>query len=287
MQLALLRSWVRVTSVLAPAYAERLAARLFLTPRKRPAVPRSRSGVVPVCFELELLGERLVGWRWGQGGPRVLLVHGWSGRAADMTALAESLAAVGYEALALDMPAHGSSAGTTTNLAIWSRLIPAIGRELGPFIAAVGHSFGGAAVTLALNEGLDATAAVLIAPPLGPLHFIESLRAFIGLPTSRLPGMQRELVRLVGRPIEHFDANRVAARLTHPALILHDRADDEVPFAHGEAIAAAWRGSAFVPVEGEGHYRILKTPSTIRSVTEFIAAQERVAIKSDASGASR
>lgn len=282
LQLDLLRGWVRVASRLAPRHAERLAARLFLTPRRRPAEPRPVAGLRPERFELAVDGEQLVGWRWGTGGRKVLLVHGWSGRAADMSALAAALAARGHEAIALDMPAHGSSAGTRTNLAIWARLLPAIGGRLGPFDAAVGHSFGAAAVTLALDAGLDAGRAVLIAPPLGPAHFMERLRTFIGLPAARTAGMERELVRILGRPIADFDADRVAARLAQPALVLHDPADDDVPFAHGEAIAAAWRESTLVPMPGAGHLRILKAPATIERTLAFLLEAPGDAAAADA-----
>lgn len=269
-QLRLIRLWVRLTSLLAPRYAERFSARLFLTPRKRPATPLSIEGVTPEQFSLALNGEELVGWRWGRSESKVLLLHGWSGRAADMSHIAGALAARGYEAVAIDMPAHGSSAGKTTNLAIWSQLIPVIGRKLGPFTAVIGHSFGAAAVTLALDAGLDVQRAILIAPPLGPLHFITGLREFIGLPLARAAGMEAELVRIVGRPISDFNADVVASRLLQPALIFHDPEDDEVPFAHGASIAAGWRGSSLVPVVGEGHFRILKSREVINRLVDFV-----------------
>ncbi len=270
-QLTLLRLWIQGASLFAPRYAERFAARLFLTPRRRPKVPAPIDGVEPAQFTLDVSDEQLVGWRWGNGGPKVLLVHGWSGRAADMSSLAVALARRGYEAIAVDMPAHGGSAGRRTNLAIWSRLIPAIARQLGPFHAAVGHSFGAAAVTLAIDEGLEVSRAVLIAPPLGPAYFMERMRRFLRVPSARAAGMESELVRIVGRPIADFNADMVAARLAQPALILHDPHDDEVPFAHGAAIAAAWRGSTMVSSTGEGHYRILKSPATIGRALEFLA----------------
>ena len=272
LQLALIRLWIQVASLLAPRYAERFAARLFLTPRRRPAVPAPVDGIGPVQFTIDVNDEHLVGWRWGASGPKVLLIHGWSGRAADMSSLAVALARRGYEAIAVDMPAHGGSAGRRTNLAIWSRLIPALAREIGPFSAAVGHSFGAAAVTLAIDEGLDVGRAMLIAPALGPAYFMERTRRFLRVPSARTAGMERELIRMVGRPIADFNADLVAARLAQPALIVHDPNDDEVPFAHGAAIAAAWRGSTIVPATGEGHYRILKSPATIGLALDFLVS---------------
>ncbi|HEY0154733.1 MAG TPA: hypothetical protein VGB92_22170 [Longimicrobium sp.] len=57
----LLRTWFRVASYLLPGVAERQAARLFLTPRKRPATPQAIGGVQPRDVRMEVEGERLVG----------------------------------------------------------------------------------------------------------------------------------------------------------------------------------------------------------------------------------
>ena len=268
----LLRTWFRVASYLLPGVAERQAARLFLTPRKRPATPQAIGGVQPREVRMEVEGERLVGWIWGDDGPPVLLVHGWSGRAADMAAIAARLAADGMRAIAFDMPAHGASAGRRTSLAVWMKILPQIGARYGPLSAVVGHSFGGAAAILSLDAGLDARRAVLIAPPTGPAYFLEKLRGFIGLHERRAAGMERHLVAMVGRGIAEFDADRVAVRLAVPGLILHDPADGEVPFAHAEAISRAWRGSILVPVPGEGHNRILKSPAALDRISEFLLA---------------
>ena len=148
----------------------------------------------------------------------------------------------------------------------------ALAREIGPFNAAVGHSFGAAAVTLAIDEGLDVARAVLIAPPLGPTYFVERMCRFLRVPRERTAGIETELMRMVGRPMADLDADRVAARLAQPALILHDPNDDEVPFAHGAAIARAWAGSTIVPATGEGHYRILKSPATIGRTLGFLVS---------------
>lgn len=266
----LLRAWFRVASHLLPGIAERHAARLFLTPRKRPATPSPINGQPPREVRMEVEGERLVGWVWGDDGPTVLLVHGWSGRAADMAAIAARLAADGMRAIAFDMPAHGASAGRRTSLAIWMKILPRIGAHYGPLSAVVGHSFGGAAAILSLDAGLDARRAVLIAPPTGPAYFLEKLRRFIGLHERRAAGMERHLVAMVGRGIDEFDADRVAVRLTVPGLILHDPEDGEVPFAHAEAISRAWRGSVLVPIPGEGHNRILRSPAALDLISEFL-----------------
>ena len=270
----LLRAWFRVAGHLLPGVAERQAAHLFLTPKKRPATPHALGGVQPREVRMEVDGERLVGWIWGDDGPTVLLVHGWSGRAADMAAIGARLAADGMRAIAFDMPAHGSSAGRRTSLAVWMKILTEMGARYGPLSAVIGHSFGGAAAILSLDAGLDARRAVLIAPPTGPAYFLEKLRHFIDLHERRAAGMERHLVTTVGRGIAEFDADRAAVRLAVPGLILHDPADSEVPFAHAEAISRAWRGSVLVPLPGEGHNRILRSPAALDRISEFLLARD-------------
>ncbi|GLC25669.1 alpha/beta fold hydrolase [Roseisolibacter agri] len=269
--LRLTRLGLAVASRVAPPLAEWQAARLFLTPRRRslrdPVIP----GIPADPRAFVAAGHPIVGWSWGEG-PTVLLVHGWNGRAADMVALAEGLVHAGYRAVAIDLPAHGRSPGRRTSIAEWRRILPALAAQLGGIHAVVGHSLGGAAVTLALEAGLQAHAAVLLAPARAPRPYVARVGRFLGLPSARAAGMERRLESLVGGALAHFDAARAAATLTVPALVLHDPADDEVPWADGAAIADAWPLGAVEPVVGEGHFRILAAPEVVERVVEFIAA---------------
>jgi pimeloyl-ACP methyl ester carboxylesterase len=256
---------------LAPRRAERAAARLFMTPRPRPPAPLPDVGVPASPLEATVAGLPVAGWSWGAAGsPTVLLVHGWSGLAADMAPLAGAFARAGFRAVAFDLPAHGRTPGRRTSLGEWVRVLPSLAEWCGGVQAVVGHSLGAAAVTLALRDGLAAKRVVLVAPPVGPPYFLARVQRFIGLPAERVPGMEREIVAAAGRPIALFDAARAAAALTQPALIFHDPADREVPYAHAEAIAHAWRGSRLIAMEGAGHFRILSAPEVLRRAVEFV-----------------
>ena len=156
-------------------------------------------------------------------------------------------------------------------MVIEHRRIVAIDRWSGGLAGVAGHSFGATAVTLALDEGLAAPRAVLISPAPGPMHYVERIRRFIGLPEERVPGMVRRLVELVGREIPSFDAVQAARSITHPALVLHDPADAEVTFEGVEALTAAWRGSRLELHADVGHYRILRDPGVAASVASFLA----------------
>ncbi|HEU4885422.1 MAG TPA: alpha/beta fold hydrolase [Longimicrobium sp.] len=274
-----LRTWFRVASAVAPRAAERQAASLFLTP------PRARpNGVVledadAGRYALEVReGElRVAAWSWGSG-PAVLLAHGWGGAAADMAPLAERLQAAGYRAVLFDFPAHGRSAGRRTNMLEWLRIIRAVAATVGPVHALVGHSFGAAAVAIALAEhAMDVRGAVLLAPAIGPALFVDRFTGMIGLPAARAEGMMRHITETIGREPRSLDARWAVKHLHVPALVVHDPADREVPWLHARSIADAWPGSRLVAADGLGHRRLLRDERTLSTVTDFIHALPRQA----------
>ncbi|MEO8621754.1 MAG: alpha/beta fold hydrolase [bacterium] len=268
------RLWFRVISALAPATAERQAAVIFLTPRRRKAhdvmaVPEGANRV-----HMNYGGFRLVGWEWGVGiKPVVLLVHGWSGLAKDMESLAHALVDEGFRAVAFDMPAHGKSPGRRTSMLEWVHALKATEHWAGGLAGVLGHSFGATAVTLALEEGMQAPRALLMSPAPGPMHYVDKIRRFIGLPASRVPGMVRSLERQVGRAIPHFEGARAAKSLKLPVLVLHDPEDSEVPWEHVQDMIGAWRGSRLETRPGLGHYRILADKPTSDVAAAFLAGR--------------
>jgi hypothetical protein len=108
-----LRFGMGLTGRLAPELAARIAARMFVTPRRHQRPPRERE-VLAWGQRIEEAGG-LVGWTWGEGPP-VLLMHGWEGRAAQLGAFVGPLVAAGLKVVGYDAPAHGESAGKTATL---------------------------------------------------------------------------------------------------------------------------------------------------------------------------
>ncbi|HEX8906929.1 MAG TPA: alpha/beta hydrolase family protein [Longimicrobiaceae bacterium] len=262
---------------MAPRWTERRAAELFLTPRRqsRPVPPPPEAaGIVSRPFVLEAAGLRLPVWSWG-AGPLVLLAHGWQGSAADMAQLAGAFAQAGYRAVFLELPGHGGG-NRRTSLAEWTRALRALAGLLGQPYAVVGHSMGAAAVALALEEGVEARGAVLLAPIVAPMAFAGRFMSFIGLPRERLDGMTRELNRIVGRDVHRFDVRRVARGLRIPSLLVHDPGDAEAPYdEHAGEIAAAWSGCVVEAAPGLGHRGVLTDPGTIARVVRFVDGLRR------------
>jgi len=279
-----IRSWFGAISRVAPALAERQAARLFITPRLRKTptptelhasllperAMERRAGEAEVAYP-ELSTGRVALWSWGRG-PTVLLVHGWAGVAGDMAPMAAALVSAGYRAVLFDMPGHGDSEKTgTTNLLVYIQTLAALGQLVGPLHAVVAHSLGGTATAIALGEGVvTAQRAVLLAPALSPWAFSWHFARVIGLPRARVPGMVARTEEIVGRKADSLDAAAAVRGLETPVLILHDPDDLDVPFDQGQALAAAWPGATLVLRPGLGHRKILKDSATIATAMRFI-----------------
>ena len=234
-----------------------------------------RAGEAEVAYP-ELSTGRVALWSWGRG-PTVLLVHGWAGAAGDMAPMAAALVSAGYRAVLFDMPGHGDSEKTgTTNLLVYIQTLAALGQLVGPLYAVVAHSLGGTATAIALGEGLiTARRAVLLAPALSPWAFSWHFAQVIGLPTARVPGMVARTEEIVGRKADSLNAAEAVRGLEIPAYFVHDPDDLDVPFEHGQALAAAWKGAEFVSRPGVGHRRILRDAETVAGVVGFVGGKSK------------
>ncbi len=285
-RVAPIRWLLRALDPIAPGLVAQIAFRLFRITQRHPVPARELEwlrGAQPV--ELELDGGRLSGWSWGEG-PAVLLMHGWSGRASQMGALALAIAEAGCRAVALDAPGHGGSAGRLSSLPQFAATVRLAADAFGPLRAVIAHSFGAAGTGWALNQGVRAERLVFIGSP-GDLNgYISGFRELFGLSRATLGRMLGILEREFGlRWQESRYATTVAADST-PMLVVHDEGDDETPYSGALTIARAWPRSRQLTTAGLGHRRILGDPRVLAEIADFVAGPEDPAIEPDRPAAS-
>lgn len=206
-----------------------------------------------------------------------LLVHGWTGEAAFMSAFAEYLCRRGIRCVLVDLPAHGQSAGHETNLMDCARVVQDVARSLGPLRFAIGHSIGGLALLVA-GEGkhpmpgpVTFEAYVLVAIP---DRFADVTRRFgddHGLSAPGLRAFERRLEQLAQRRIADFTGSNFLTAIERPSLLLHARDDQEVPFADAERMAAEVPNVELTALDGLGHRAILYAPPAVRAAAAFLA----------------
>ena len=268
-----LRSGMAALAAISPGLAARAGERLFLSPPRHPAPERERaalSGVERLVFRHR--GGALHGWRMG-AGPAVLLVHGWGGRSGQLAPLGRALAAAGLSAVAFDGPAHGASDGWAASVPHFADAVAEVAGSTGA-VAAVGHSMGGAAVALALARGLPLGALVTVGTPRTPAAWFDQFASALALRPGVRDAVRDRLERRVGVRIADLDLPRLApVRPAVPLLVVHDRADREVPFAEGAALAEAWPGARLHATQGLGHRRILRDAAVVDAVAAFLAEE--------------
>ncbi|HEV8325139.1 MAG TPA: alpha/beta fold hydrolase [Myxococcota bacterium] len=267
--LATLRRTLALATWLSPALAASWAARLFLTPRRFPRPERERA-LLATGEPLPREPGGVAAWQWGRG-PTVLLVHGWEGRGAQLGAFVDPLVAAGYRVVTFDAPAHGDSPGRQATLVEFAAIIAALADRVGPLHGIVAHSFGAPGVALAFARGVEARAAVFIAPPVRMEEGAQRFAELLGLTPEVRQGMRRHVARRVGMSWEEIDGEALARRMTTPLLVVHDRDDDEVPLAAGATLAAAWPGARLRCTAGLGHRRVLRDAGVVQAAADFFA----------------
>ncbi|MEA2238278.1 MAG: hypothetical protein QOC81_3002 [Thermoanaerobaculia bacterium] len=263
---------LRALDFIAPPLAARIAARLFLTPRRVPSPASEAASRQRATRESRLVASKNIAiWSWGQG-PAVLLLHGWEGRGSQLGALAESLAGEGYRVVAPDFPAHGDSPGRQSNLIEFAAIVAALIENEEP-AAIVAHSFGSAATTVALRDVLFAGRLVYIAPPENFSFFTETFGRMLGLSDDLAKRMERTIERRFAIDWSQLRGAAIGPRMSAPLLVIHDEDDADVPARFGRDLAAAWPRSTLMLTRTLGHRRILRDPVVIRAAIDFIAAR--------------
>jgi pimeloyl-ACP methyl ester carboxylesterase len=249
---------------------ERAEAAFFTTSRSA----RTARDEALLLRGVTLKGEsELAVTSWGEG-PAVLLVHGWNSRGTHWGAHIDALNEAGFRAVAVDAPGHGESPGERCHVVQFGRVLVEVGRQIGPLAGVVAHSFGAGAVVLALDRGLVADRVALLSGPASLVAVVERWGRAHELSESEIPAFVERVARAVNEPIADLDLTRIASTLRLPALIVHDRDDDEVPVGDARVVAAAWPGARLLVTERFGHRRILIAREVVRAVVAFLNKQE-------------
>ncbi|MBS0453840.1 MAG: alpha/beta hydrolase [Proteobacteria bacterium] len=263
-----------------PALAVRAAYRLFATPlplrwlRGPSTWDPSRWRIESWPFESDgLTLYSPVDAPDAPGAPTALLVHGWGGHAGQMRPLAEALIARGLRPVIVEMPAHGRSAGTHSNLPQFARAIEYVGARLQQqghaLQLAAAHSMGANALAQAASRGLGAPRLVLLAPPASPFEFTRVFAHVFGLREGIRAAMQRRIEAREGILMAGFEPAAVGPRIGVPTLVVHDRGDAVNRFADGEAFTHAIANARLVATDGLGHRKLLQDERVLQQVVEF------------------
>ncbi len=263
---------MRTLAKVAPSLAIDVARYMFFKPMRIGMHP-SAAAVLAEGGRLTVKreGRRLNGFTWGRrDAPTVLLVHGWSGNAAQMTAFVAPLVHRGFRVVAFDLSGHGASEGDQATIVRLAEDVLEIGRYVGGLEAVIAHSFGGPVTTLALLAGLRAENVVFIAPPFDASSWLGAFGTWLGFDETLRRMLKQRLEATVGLGFEELTGRTLAPTMTTPLLVIHDDEDRDVSVHAGEQLAACWPDAELQTTSGLGHQRILRDERVIEDAIRFI-----------------
>lgn len=260
-------------SRLAPKAAAGLAETLFLTPLRIKS-PWREEWWATDAEDIVLRdgsGRPLQAWRWGTGGPTVLLVHGWGGRGLQMGAFAAPLVEAGFQVVAFDGPGHGKSSGRRSSLPDFATAVSAVVEQLGGVHGIVAHSFGAAATTFSRAGREEVGERLVFVAPASSFSSIKrQFSQLTGFTTDVVGHMQGRIEQRYGIRWQEVEPQGLASGLKMPLLVFHDEQDVEIPWQDSRRLTELWPDSRFELTQGLGHHRILREQHILDRTVAFM-----------------
>lgn len=258
----------RGLGAILPSLVAKQNAKLFLTPRKYKL--KSWESKAENQGSRIVFGDSLSALRWGESDKRILLMHGWEGRATQMYGLAKQLVEEGFEVIAIDGPMHGHSKGLKANPVVFSEAIQTVNTELGPFYGAIGHSMGACALAIAYDRGVDLGRYTLISSPACIYDVLRGFSFYMGLSAS----VSKEFIEIieaeVGRPSKELDVGLMMKHHNKGILLIHAKDDLEIPYTSMNRIREKLQNVKSISLEGLGHRRILRDDNVMKNIVKFM-----------------
>ena len=251
----------------------RLAAFFFAKPFKYKILEREipvLSAAQKSSVHIKSIYKSVCFYRWPGKGPKIVLLHGWSGRASNFFKIIEALIREDYDVYAFDAPAHGESPGVTTNLPEFIHSLQTLIDNRGPFEAILGHSGGGFASTYVVAHNPEIKKLILISPFDKVLDVFEKYFDLIQLGPKARKLMIQYFNHKTGKKIEELSSSNLAQSIECKSLLIHDQNDREVSFSDGINIDKNLKNGTLIGTNGLGHRRILRDERVVIEILNFL-----------------
>lgn len=296
-------SWGLKLCSFYPSLSESIAYRLFfrVDPKARVVDCKGLDKLSPKISWIDLVDQNnsIRKVRYFEFGlahsPAILLIHGWELNANKMSLFVESLVSSGFRVLIADLPAHGASEGSETDLRqinsvskalLLNKKIAAVNdyesSDLIDCAAIIAHSFGGVCALELIKNGVSPKAVVLIATPSTFQSVFSKFSYLLGLSSS----IQSSVKNKINNRFKKFSDDVWRAfcpsenirSVSAPLLIVHDVEDTVVPVQESYMLFNAINKEEpavnveFLLSRGFGHNRLLFNKEVVEETTKFIRA---------------
>ena len=247
---------------------------LLLTKPIKFKIPEREKGFIEKAKQSKLyvpsLNKTIQLYRLENQGPKVLLVHGWSGRGSQLFAIASKCHDQGFDVTTFDAPAHGKSDTRNTLLLEFVRCVEYLSETLGPYDYAIGHSFGGISVLNAIRLNTKFKKVVVISMQ---EDIIESFRQFINvfkLPHDYVNRISQFYYDKYMLKVASFSPVNFVKQINTPTLVVHCKNDIDVPVNAAKIVYKKLPNSKLFLTKQCGHRRILRDEIVINEIISFL-----------------
>lgn len=256
---------------ISAALASKMAIKVFFTPIAYPTPDRELHYRNNLTHSRATVNNKKITVFSSGSNPKVLLVHGWCGRASQFYEIGPWFVRSGLEYYSFTAPAHGSSTDRQSNLNEFIECIEFMDKEYGPFEAIVGHSLGGVAALNYASRNEHIKKVITIGTPASITGTINDFCKLLGANKK----VKKKLIEYIKENFSQTFEEQSAASLAHlvkaKGLIIHDEDDIDANVKDAYKIADNWPGAETHITKGLGHRRILSDTSVIEKMISFLS----------------
>ena len=268
------RTKFKILTSISKRKAAEKAFELFCTPQIRNKKKLPKIFETAERLQLNVDGIIVRGWRFNHPAERkVLILHGYESSVTNFDRYVKPLISKGYEVVAFDAPANGRSDGKQITLPLYSKMIKEIHTKFGPVQSYLAHSFGGLAVSLALEEiNHDANYRLaLIAPASETSTAINTFFSFLKLSPDIREEFEKIIIQKGGVHSDWYSIARAMKNIKANVLWFHDEDDDVTPLSDAIQVKEAnYPNVEFVITKGLGHRRIYRDNEVVKAIVDFL-----------------
>ena len=263
-------SYLNVLSYVSADYAANKALHLFSKPRKGRANLNQTAFLNSSKKEfLQYEDLKIATYHWQGAKATILLAHGWESNSARWKRKIESFIKEGFNIIALDAPAHGSSGSKLFNALLYSEFINVVAKKHQPKIV-IGHSVGGMALVFHQQKYQlnSIQKMVLLGAPSEFDGILKNYINLLGYNKKIKKSINRVILNRFGALPTAFSTSKFAKEITAEGLIIHDIKDPIIPYSDAKLIKSNFKNSSLVSTKGLGHS--LNNSSVTESIVDFI-----------------
>jgi uncharacterized alpha/beta hydrolase family protein len=251
-----------------------IAHRYFFKPLHYP-FPESEKEWLNKAIKEDLAykNETIKTYQWGnlESVNKVLLVHGWSGRATQFRGILEALEK-DFHLISFDSPAHGLSTGESTTMIDMAEIMATLVKKY-TIKYAIGHSLGGAACVYSkVYFDLNIEKMVLISAPSNANNMLDDFILKINGGTKTKKYIRAQVVHHFKKELDDFFALEVIkSKQFCKTLAIHDLNDSDVRFENLAIFKQLIQDITVYTSNGLGHTKILRDENVIAQLKNFLS----------------